>query len=103
MRVTFLILAALLAVVALPPVASAHHWYPDECCHDRDCSLITLLERTADGGLRIVTAHGVGFVPPGFPVRPSLDNAAHACLIQNGPDEEHLGWTVVCLFFPGAV
>jgi len=53
--------------------------------------------------MKVRTKAGFGIVPRGFDVRPSLDNEVHACLRQNGPDVEHLGWVVVCLFLPGNV
>jgi hypothetical protein len=85
------------------PAAVAHKWYPHECCHDEDCSVVTELTFLADGSIKIRTATGFGVVPRGYTIRPSLDSKAHACLRQNGPDVEHLGWVVVCLFLPGTV
>lgn len=90
-------------LLAAAPEAIAHKWYPHECCHDQDCGEVTELTLLPDGSLKVRTEVGFAVVPRGFDVRPSLDDAAHACLRQNGPDVEHLGWVVVCLFLPGNV
>ena len=82
-------------------MTAAHEWYPPDCCHGQDCAAVTSLRRLPDGGFRVETTHGFGVIPRGFLTRPSLDDKAHACLRQIGPDEEHLGWLVVCLFLPG--
>lgn len=89
-----MLLAAVTQVVA-------HGWYPHECCHDQDCSIVTELTMLPDGSMKVRTEVGFAVVPRGFDIRPSRDSEAHACLRQNGPDVEHLGWVVVCLFLPG--
>ena len=98
---------AAMCAVAMPLLAAthavAHEWYPHECCHDQDCGVVTELTFLPDGGMKIRTDTGFAVVPRGFSIRPSRDSKAHACLRQNGPDVEHLGWVVVCLFLPGNV
>jgi hypothetical protein len=97
---------AVLCVIMMLLAASeamAHKWYPHECCHDEDCGVVTELMVLPDGSMKIRTEAGFGVVPRGFDIRPSLDSQAHACLRQNGPDVEHLGWVIVCLFLPGTV
>lgn len=80
---------------------SAHDWYPEECCHGQDCAVVTVAEHLSGGRLRVTTVHGVGDVRADTSVRRSPDNKMHACLRQIGPDEEHLGWQLICLFVPG--
>ena len=69
----------------------------------RPGGVLTSLVALPGGGLRVETTQGFGIVPFGFSIRPSPDDRAHACLRQIGPDVEHLGWMVVCLFLPGHV
>ena len=95
--------AAILAFCLTPTIASAHSWYPHDCCNDRDCAVVVSLKELPDGVLRVETEHGFAFAPRGFEVKPSMDSKAHACLRQIGSDEEQLGWALVCLFLPGLV
>ncbi|MEQ1518283.1 MAG: hypothetical protein ABL931_17520 [Usitatibacteraceae bacterium] len=90
-----------LAVAFVPHIAVAHDWYPKECCNDHDCAVITTMAALPGGELRVETDHGFAIAPRGFEPRPSPDNQAHACLRQIGPDEEHGGWMLICLFLPG--
>jgi hypothetical protein len=92
-------------LVALHPMvpAQAHSWYPHECCHDNDCAVVIALDYLPGGEKRVTTAVGFAVVPREFPIRPSPDANAHACLRPNGHEQELLGWTVVCLFLPGVV
>ena len=94
---------AVLAALLIPGGTGAHEWYPHECCHDRDCAVVTAIERLADGGLRIATQHGVGVLPAGATMLSSPDDKARDCLRQIGPDEELTGWHVVYPFMPGRV
>ena len=94
-------IAASVLLVVTSTIASAHGWYPHDCCNDRDCAKITSLKELPNGVLRVETAHGFAHAPRGFAPKPSLDDHAHACLRQIGPDEEHMGWMLVCLFLPG--
>ena len=89
------------AMLAAATQVVAHGWYPHECCHDQDCSIVTELTVLPDGSMKVRTEVGFAVVPRGFDIRASRDSKAHACLRQNGPDVEHLGWVVVCLFLPG--
>lgn len=91
-----------LAFNLLGSPASAHGWYPRACCHDQDCGPVTALEYLKDGGMRVTTSVGTAIVPKGYAIQPSLDGKAHACMRQIGPDEEHFGFMVVCLFLPSS-
>lgn len=94
-------LAALTLLSAAPESAGAHGWYPRDCCNDHDCAEITSLTQLPNGLLRVETEQGFAVAPRGFSPKPSPDNQAHACLRQIGPDEEHMGWMLICLFLPG--
>jgi hypothetical protein len=94
---TMLSLAA--AVVLWSGPASAHSWYPKECCSGKDCAPV---EKTTwfvplGGGLPqlvVTSAVGTAIVPHDFPVRESKDGRMHVC-IQDV-------W-IVCLFVPPRV
>lgn len=94
-------LVAMLISFLISASANAHVWYPNDCCNDRDCAVITSMTEMPNGNLRIETEHGFAFAPRGFQPKSSLDEYAHACLRQIGPDEEHMGWMLICLFLPG--
>lgn len=97
-------IAALACLLIIPHrSATAHSWYPHECCHDRDCAVVEATEFLKSGELRVTTVHGVGLVRDDTSIRASRDNSMHACLRQIGPDEEHLGWQLICLFVPGII
>lgn len=95
--------ALMLALSLLGSPAGAHGWYPHACCHDQDCGPVTALEYLRDGGMKVTTSIGTAVVPKGYTIQPSLDGKAHACIRQIGPDEEHFGFMVVCLFLPSSV
>lgn len=96
--------AALFSSFVYPGLpASAHSWYPQDCCHDQDCAVVQAAERLTSGELRVTTIHGIGLVRADTSIRPSPDSAMHACLRQIGPNEEHLGWHLICLFVPGII
>lgn len=99
MRIYYLL--TILVAATVVQQARAHDWYPHECCHDRDCVVAVSLEKLPDGSMRVETATATAVVPRHFAVRVSPDQHVHACLRKNGTDNEHHGWTVICLFLPG--
>ena len=81
--------------------ASAHDWYPMECCHHQDCAPIESVARIFPTGggtpqLLVTTKRGTTLVPQDFPVRESKDSQMHICVRGNeyGSDD------VMCLFMP---
>lgn len=73
MRVLILALCVLLVAPA-----QAHDWYPQECCHDRDCRPV--IARPVPGGWEV---EGWGFISETNPkVRSSQDGRFHLCASQ---------------------
>jgi hypothetical protein len=103
------LLAALLAV-ATP--ASAHDWYPIECCHSMDCAPVDKVEMLPGpplasafggpvtlGGMLVTTKHGTVAVPENFPRRESKDNRMHACMRPAEGGKMRL----ICIFMPPSI
>lgn len=70
-------LAALLAYCA-PPPATAHSWYPPECCSDKDCFPIAYDELEPVPGGYLYTPRNLFF--PASKVRDSKDKYLHVCI-----------------------
>lgn len=105
------LLAALLAV-ATP--ASAHDWYPIECCHGMDCAPVEKVEilspptmasmfgalpqttPAAPGSMLVTTKHGSVVVPANFQRRESKDHRMHACMRPGDGGSMRL----ICIFMP---
>jgi hypothetical protein len=81
--------------------ASAHSWYPKECCNDMDCAPVESMTRLvpAGGGLPqlvVTSKHGKAFLPRDHPVRQSQDGRMHVCM-RHDPFGE---MEVICFFVP---
>jgi hypothetical protein len=85
--------------VASATTASAHSWYPIECCSGRDCMKVDRVERTPDGGMLLITGNIQVQVPKGFTQRPSRDNDTHVCVRENGDGS----YAPRCVFIPAGV
>jgi hypothetical protein len=86
---------------ATAPSASAHDWYPHECCHDKDCAPVesmTLITPAGGGAPYMVVAskHGKAILRRDFPTRESKDSRMHVCLGQYDTGEKE----VICIFIP---
>ena len=92
-------LFVLLAPLLVGDVARAHSWYPHRCCNDIDCSVVTRLERRADGSYLIESGHITVVVPKGFPIEPSQDRDAHVCVYRDVRGQYHPR----CVFLPAEV
>ena len=79
--------------------ASAHSWYPVECCDGRDCMRVDLVEPTSDGGMRLTAGDVKVQIPKGFTQRPSRDNDTHVCVRKNGDGS----FVPRCVFVPSGV
>ena len=82
--------------------ASAHDWYPVECCYGRDCAEVehATYDRAPDTDnklpiLAVTTKHGTAVVPANFPHRESKDGKMHACKRPTQGDMR-----LICLFVP---
>lgn len=100
----WILVGLLLAATA----ASAHDWYPIECCSGMDCAPVEKVEIISlqsagimgsaplPGSMRITTKHGNVIVPANFPRRESKDNQMHACIRPSTGGTPRL----ICLFLP---
>src|SRR5690349_24829663 len=88
--------------LGLPNCAKAHDWYPEECCHTKDCAPVeswAFAQKAQTGSLpqlSVTTKHGTAVVPQDLPRRESKDNRMDACM--------RAGWggvkRIVCIFVP---
>ena len=78
-----MLMAALLILMAAEP-ADAHGWYEKYCCEEKDCGPALGASYMPDGSLslEVTPGHSIS-VPPGYPVRPSLDGDYHVCIMLN--------------------
>ena len=96
----FFVLAA--SVASLVKSAEAHDWYPEECCHAKDCAPVeswAFAQKAQTGSLpqlSVSTKHGTAIVPQNLPRRESKDNRMHACMRGWGNGTKQ----IVCIFFP---
>jgi len=87
---------ALISALSTTP-SQAHFWYPKKCCNELDCFRAASIKRLPDGRLVITAEHFTVVVPPGFPIRPSLDNDSHVCVYRNISGH----YLPRCVFMPG--
>jgi hypothetical protein len=81
--------------------ATAHEWYPPDCCHGGDCAAVDNITRVvlAGGGetsLVLTSKHGTAILPPDFPLRESKDHRMHVCMRPS----LYGGMGVTCVFMP---
>lgn len=89
-----------IGLLALPEAASAHDWYPIECCSERDCAPADIVIRRDDGSY-LVTSRGMSVtIPADYRLwRNSPDGQIHVCIRKLRSGSEYL----VCAFRgPGA-
>jgi hypothetical protein len=99
MRPTLAFRLAFLLALIVPAPASAHDWYPIECCHGMDCAPVDHAE-VRDGATLVVTSkHGTGIVPSSMTRRESKDNRMHVCMRPVREGEMR----VICVFLPPAI
>lgn len=88
-------LAFLLALI-IPAPASAHDWYPIECCHGMDCAPVEHAERSEGNTLIVTSKHGTGIVPSSMTRRESQDSRMHVCMRRSWDGQMR----VICVFLP---
>jgi hypothetical protein len=98
---SLILLSVLDSLLCLTP-ATAHGWYPRECCHDTDCAPVeSILPLVPMGGgtlqLIVTSKHGRAIVPQDFPMRESKDSRMHVCMKRYDALGE---MEVNCLFIP---
>lgn len=89
------------AMISWLATASAHDWYPVECCNGGDCEPVESVMRIYPPGggmpqLLVTTKRGSTLLPANFPVRQSKDSRMHICVrgTEYGRDD------VKCFFMP---
>lgn len=100
------LIGAIFLALALVGPALAHSWYDHDCCSDRDCAPVSLIE-PAEGGEWMTSKFGRVFVPANFPKerqRPSHDADTHVCIMAPVHDEmtgeKITGHTPLCVYRP---
>jgi hypothetical protein len=76
--------------------ATAHGWYPKECCSHHDCAPVESVAQVVpvSGGLPqllVTSRFGRAIIPHDFPVRESKDARMHICM-------SHVD--LICFFMP---
>lgn len=92
-----LICAALAVMFLLVSSATAHEWYPWECCSDNDCAPIPLAEtpREGHGGFTLLDGRFV----PYRDLRNSPDAQWHLCE-QKWPADDVAARKILCTYAP---
>ena len=93
-RFRYLALAAFLMLSPVP--ATAHDWYPYECCHYMDCAPVDRVEQSGPGGMTVTSRHGTAVVPESMPRRESRDQRMHVCMQPSRGGSMR----VICVFIP---
>jgi hypothetical protein len=88
------LLLAIATSVATP--ASAHDWYPIECCHGMDCAPVDKVEMQEGTSLVVTSRHGTAVVPATMPRRESKDSRMHVCMRPSSSG----GMRIICVFLP---
>jgi hypothetical protein len=107
MRIYLLATAAVM--LAVPPAAKSHthlspdgttvSWYPNECCHNRDCRPVASI-KPASNGLWMTTTDGrTVLIGPNQSRRPSQDMRWHVCIGRDDVDPADTE-AIVCVFEP---
>jgi hypothetical protein len=97
------LLAALLTTASALP-ASAHSWYPRECCGVLECAPVEAATWVLPVGggepqLVVSTKHGKVAIPRNFPARESQDGRMHVCMGYDAFGARD----VLCFFKPPSV
>jgi hypothetical protein len=87
-------IAAARAHVHHSPDGSSVNWYPQDCCHDRDCRPVSRIRPLSDGFLMTMEDGTTLFVNAMRWRRPSQDSRWHVCFIMG---EEPV---IQCVFAP---
>ena len=78
--------------------ATAHSWYPNECCNDDDCTPATIVSKNSKG-FTLRSKFGDHFIEYGSKlIRPSQDNYNHICVISDVGSE--VEGQPICVFIP---
>jgi len=87
------------SLYALP--ASAHEWYPQECCSGRDCLQADQMTIDHRGDRTVTVGNRRIWVTKYLSPRPSPDDRVHICVREvNGDLDGALFPMTICLFVP---
>ena len=78
--------------------ASAHSWYPQECCHDNDCQPVPCAELSYHDKDVVWRKH-IYFSGP--MIRESKDGSCHVC-VKEGLSAGIIPYLPLCVFVPHA-
>ena len=92
---------SLLASTAVSLPATAHGWYPNECCNDMDCAPVDSMAPLVPAGggapqVIVRSKHGTAILRHDFPVLESKDSRMHVCMRRHDSGD----MDVICLFIP---
>ncbi len=90
---------ALVVLTTIVAPASAHEWYPIECCSGYDCAPVDNAKLDDGSDLVVTSKHGTGIVPAAMPRRESKDNRMHVCMRPSADGRMR----VICVFLPPAI
>jgi len=96
-----LVVLSLLAITAICSPATAHGWYPNECCNDMDCAPVDSMAPLVPAGggapqVIVRSKHGTAILRHDFPVLESKDSRMHVCMHRHDSGD----MDVICLFIP---
>jgi hypothetical protein len=91
------LLAAALMLVS--GAATAHSWYPKECCHDKDCHPVQCAELKVTANGDVMWKGVLYFSAP--MMRDSLDGQCHVC-VEEGLNASVIPYLPICVFVPHA-
>jgi hypothetical protein len=81
--------------------ATAHSWYPRECCSNRDCMLADGIISDVRGDRVVLVGTRRIWIPSGFAARPSPDGRIHICFRVVAGELDNSTFTMpICLFVP---
>ena len=86
------------AVMLLNGAATAHSWYPKECCHDKECRPVPCAELSYHGK-DVVWRNHIYFSGP--MIRESNDGNCHVC-VADGLNASIIPHVPLCVFVPQA-
>lgn len=100
MRHLLLLAVCVIAVPAVSSGATAHSWYPTECCHNDDCAPVDRVDNSNGNAMVVTTRHGTATVPETLTRRESRDEKMHVCM---RPSVFNSQMRVLCIFVPPAI
>ena len=95
----------LLISIAFHGKAASHSFYDIECCSNKDCAPVTLMQKHPDGDV-MTTMHGTVLVKPTdrFSRKVSPDGEFHVCMRRAYPTQLNKSGSydmqVICIYYP---